>query len=70
MRGLAGMKAELGELAQVWEDRLWGAGGWRAEVETGFGTEAFNQTKGFKNIDIYAWWIRHHCESIPHRFFS
>lgn len=36
----------------------------------GLSTEAFNQTKGLKNIDIYAWWIRHHCESIPRRFFS
>lgn len=27
MRGLAGMKAELRELAQVWEGRLWGSRG-------------------------------------------
>lgn len=63
------MKAELRELAQVLGGQAGGGGGeqrWRQ----GLRTEAFNQTKGFKNIDIYAWWIRHHCESIPHRFFS
>lgn len=26
------------------------------------------KAKAKKNI--YAWWILHHCESIPHRFFS
>lgn len=68
------MKAELRESAQVWEGRLArreaGGGGGQPRWRQGLRTEAFNQTKGFKNIDIYAWWIRHHCESIPHRFFS
>lgn len=47
----------------------WGRAEERRRKE-GLSTEAFNQTKGLKNIDIYAWWIRYHCESIPRRFFS
>lgn len=62
------MKSELRKLAQVGEGTLGGAK--ERRWKQGLSTEAFNQTKRLENIDIYAWWIRHHCESIPRRFFS
>lgn len=62
------MKSGQRKLAWVGEGALGRAK--ERRWKQGLSTKAFNQTKGLKNIDIYAWWIRHHCESIPRRFFS